>query len=161
MQDLADKLSGLLRERGLKLALAESCTGGLIASLITALPGASDIFDCGFVTYSNDSKKSMLGVTDETLTQHGAVSAECASSMAYGALSHSQADIAASVTGVAGPDGGTKEKPVGLVFLGFAAKDGKFVTKQCNFEGTRQEIQQQSGKEALKGLIAIIEGQDP
>ncbi|MDX2158771.1 MAG: CinA family protein [Hyphomicrobiaceae bacterium] len=116
----AEQLLAMLRQRGLSLATAESCTGGLIAALITDIPGSSDVFDRGFVTYSNDAKTDMLGVRSEVLTSHGAVSREAALAMAEGALLHSISQIAIAVTGLAGPGGGTREKPVGLVHLAAA-----------------------------------------
>lgn len=121
--DLAAQARHLLdqcRERSLALALAESCTGGLIAASITDVAGASDVFDRGFVTYSNEAKMEMLGVRLELLVQHGAVSRQVAQAMAEGALVHSRADVAAAVTGVAGPGGGSEQKPVGLVHIAAA-----------------------------------------
>lgn len=123
--EFIDDVAGLLatlRARGLKLATAESCTGGLIAALATAIPGASDVFERGFVTYSNCAKIGQLGVDFELIERHGAVSAETAEAMANGALRCSAADVAISVTGIAGPDGGTPEKPVGLVYIGLAMR---------------------------------------
>lgn len=113
-------LIGLLRDKGLTLATAESCTGGLAAGLITAIPGASDVFERGFVTYSNEAKTEELGVAAETIARHGAVSKDTSRAMAEGALSHSRATIAVSVTGVAGPGGGTPSKPVGRVHVACA-----------------------------------------
>ena len=103
------------------MATAESCTGGLVAAVLTEIAGSSDVVDCGFVTYSNEAKKKMLGVPPRTLKRHGAVSAETAAAMANGALKNSQADLAVAITGIAGPGGGSKQKPVGLVY--FAAAD--------------------------------------
>ncbi|MFO0993458.1 MAG: CinA family protein [Hyphomicrobiales bacterium] len=110
------------RNKGIMLSAAESCTGGLVSAALTAIAGSSDVVDRGFVTYSNDAKHEMLGVSREILKQHGAVSRECAVAMAEGALSRSRASIACSITGIAGPGGGTPEKPVGLVYLACAAK---------------------------------------
>ncbi|MCL2111484.1 MAG: competence/damage-inducible protein A [Clostridiales bacterium] len=112
----------LLKEKGMKLAAAESCTGGLFAGAITSVPGSSEVFDRGFVTYSNKSKEELLGVSINTLDNHGAVSEACAREMAAGALARSGADIAVAVTGVAGPGGGSEEKPVGTVFFALAAR---------------------------------------
>jgi nicotinamide-nucleotide amidase len=117
------------RERGLTLATAESCTGGLIAGLITSVAGSSDVLDCGFVTYSNAAKSRMIGVSPALITQHGAVSEEVARAMAEGALVHSAADIAVAVTGVAGPSGGTAQKPVGLVHCAAARKGVSTITR--------------------------------
>jgi nicotinamide-nucleotide amidase len=111
----AGALLELCRARGLKIATAESCTGGLVAGLLTEIAGSSDVVERGFVTYSNDSKREMIGVRAQTLAAHGAVSEETAREMAQGALGHSRADIAVSITGVAGPGGGSAAKPVGLV----------------------------------------------
>jgi nicotinamide-nucleotide amidase len=116
----ANDLLEACRTRGLKLATAESCTGGLIAALLTEIPGSSDVVERGFVTYSNEAKSEELGVPADLITAHGAVSEAVARAMAEGALAHSHADLAVSVTGVAGPGGGTATKPVGLVHLGLA-----------------------------------------
>ncbi len=117
---LATQVLHLARTRGFKIATAESCTGGLIAGALTDIAGSSDVVDRGFVTYSNEAKQQMLGVREDTLTRFGAVSDTTAKEMAYGALAHSLADITISVTGVAGPGGGSAEKPVGLVWFGLA-----------------------------------------
>ena len=117
------------RTKGLMLATAESCTGGLIAGLITSVPGSSDVLDCGFVSYSNDAKARMTGVPPELIAEHGAVSEEVARAMAEGALAHSAADIAVAVTGVAGPGGGTAAKPVGLVHCAAARKGRPTITR--------------------------------
>jgi nicotinamide-nucleotide amidase len=122
LKDRAAALIGACRSKGLMLATAESCTGGLIAGLITSVPGSSDVLDSGFVTYSNAAKTRMTGVPPELIARHGAVSEQVARAMAEGALSHSAADIAVAVTGVAGPGGGSAEKPVGLVHCAAARK---------------------------------------
>jgi nicotinamide-nucleotide amidase len=111
----AERLLERCRSQGLKIVTAESCTGGLVAAILTSIGGSSDVVDCGFVTYSNESKQKLLGVPADILGTHGAVSRECAMAMAAGALDHSSANIAVSVTGIAGPNGGSLEKPVGLV----------------------------------------------
>jgi nicotinamide-nucleotide amidase len=118
----AESLLAVCRARGLKLATAESCTGGLIAALLTEIPGSSDVVERGFVTYSNEAKNEELGVPTNLIAAHGAVSEPVARAMAEGALAHSHADIAVSVTGVAGPGGGSAAKPVGLVHLGLASR---------------------------------------
>ncbi|HLW93585.1 MAG TPA: CinA family protein [Roseiarcus sp.] len=123
--DRARALITLLRDRRIKIATAESCTGGLVAALLTEIPGSSAVVERGFVVYSNEAKEDLLGVAATTLRAHGAVSAETARAMAEGALAHSRADIAVSITGVAGPEGGTPQKPVGLVHFGFAGRDGR------------------------------------
>ena len=109
------------RARGLRIATAESCTGGLVAGALTAIAGSSDVFDRGFVTYSNEAKAEMLGVDPRLIETHGAVSPETAEAMAKGALAHARADIVVAVTGIAGPGGGSAQKPVGLVYFGTAS----------------------------------------
>jgi nicotinamide-nucleotide amidase len=128
------------RARGWKLATAESCTGGLIAAALTSVAGSSDVVERGFVTYSNEAKTEMLGVPAALIAAYGAVSAEVAAAMATGALAHSHADVAVSVTGVAGPGGGTAEKPVGLVWFGCAARGGVVETVSRIFPGDRGAV---------------------
>ncbi len=139
MTEIAKILSAILAEKNIRLVTAESCTGGMIAAAITDLPGSSSVFERGFVTYSNESKQELLSVSKEIIEQFGAVSAQCAQAMAQGALRNSLANLAVSVTGIAGPDGGSCEKPVGLVYIGIATADEVIVTK-CNFTGTRADI---------------------
>ena len=115
----------LARARGLTIATAESCTGGLVAAALTDVAGSSDVVDRGFVTYSNAAKEAMLGVPSATLKRHGAVSAETAAAMAAGALQNSPADLAVAITGIAGPGGGSKEKPIGLVYFAAANRNGR------------------------------------
>jgi nicotinamide-nucleotide amidase len=148
-------LVSLLRERKLLVAAAESCTGGLVAAAITAIPGASDVFDRGFVTYSNAAKQEMLGVPAETIAEHGAVSEETVRAMALGALEHSCADIVVAVTGIAGPSGGTAEKPVGLVHFACARRGGETVHSEVRFVGPlpREAIRDLSAKHALEMLF--------
>ena len=129
----AAALLALCRDRGLKLATAESCTGGLISGLLTEIPGSSAVLERGFVVYSNQAKQDMLGVSQDVLVAHGAVSEATARAMALGALAHSHADIAVSVTGVAGPDGGSAEKPVGLVHFACAGRDGRIEAVEKRF----------------------------
>ena len=138
-----------LKEKNLIIAAAESCTGGLIAKLITDSGGASQFFEMGVVTYSNEAKQKLLGVSLETLEKHGAVSAETASEMAEGILRLSGADIAVSVTGIAGPSGGTLQKPVGLVYVGISGKYGTKVEK-LNLSGTRDDIRSNTASKALQ-----------
>ncbi len=150
-------LSRKLRLKGWKLATAESCTGGMIAAAITDLAGSSAIFDRGFVTYSNEAKHDHLGVSMNTLNQFGAVSREVAGEMVMGLLEHSASDIAVSVTGIAGPTGGTDEKPVGLVYIGTAIKGGApHVTKNI-FEGDRAAIRTQAVETALAQLSLMLD----
>jgi nicotinamide-nucleotide amidase len=121
---LAREVLDACRARGLKVATAESCTGGMAAAALTDIAGSSDVFERGFVTYSNEAKQEILAVTEQTLARHGAVSGETACEMVLGALARSRADIAVSITGVAGPGGGTAEKPVGLVWFAVARRGG-------------------------------------
>lgn len=141
-----------------KIATAESCTGGMISMYVTAQAGSSSYFERGFVTYSNEAKEQQLGVCSSNLEQYGAVSAEVAADMAHGALNHSQADIAISVTGIAGPDGGSEEKPVGLVYIGISDK----VTNETEcfkhvFSGNRDEIRQRTAVTALRHALQRAE----
>lgn len=140
---------------GLKIATAESCTGGLIAGLLTEIPGSSAVVERGFVTYSNEAKRELLGVSPETIRVHGAVSAETARAMAEGALGASHADLVVSVTGVAGPDGGSAEKPVGLVWFGCARRGAPTVTRVERFGAIgRSEVRLASVAVALDLLAA-------
>jgi nicotinamide-nucleotide amidase len=134
--DLLNRAETLLadaRAKKLKIATAESCTGGLISALLTEIAGSSDVLERGFVTYSNQAKQELLGVPEALLIRHGAVSEEVARAMAQGALAHSHADLAVAVTGIAGPGGGSAEKPVGLVHIAAARKDGKTFHRECRF----------------------------
>lgn len=131
--DLAARVLDLARQRAMMIATAESCTGGMIAAALTDIAGSSDVFDRGFVTYSNEAKMDMLGVRAATLEAHGAVSGETAREMALGALKHSRASLTVSVTGVAGPGGGSAEKPVGLVWFGLAMKGREPVALEQRF----------------------------
>ncbi|WP_099867750.1 CinA family protein [Pararhizobium haloflavum] len=159
IQALAEDVVKRARERKVVLATAESCTGGMIAAAITDIAGASDIFDRGFVTYSNDAKKQMLDVKSETLGRHGAVSSQTAQEMAFGALSNSSADIAVSVTGIAGPGGGSPEKPVGLVYLAVSELDGKTHVVDHQFGDIgRDAIRRQTVGAALKAFLAAMDG---
>ena len=137
----------------MKLAAAESCTGGLVASKITALSGASNIFERGFVTYSNEAKIDLLGVNPKTLIDYGAVSAETAHEMAIGAIANSRADIAVSITGIAGPGGESKDKPVGLVHFGYALKNGAAGSMEQLFTGNRTEIQERAANAIANGYF--------
>jgi PncC family amidohydrolase len=140
------------RAGGIKLALAESCTGGMAASRITSVPGASEVLWGSFVSYTPSAKTAMLGVSPELLAEQGPVSRECAAAMAAGCLKQSGADVAASVTGLAGPDGDGSGKPVGLVYIGIAQKNGEPVVTEHHFTGTRQAIREAAAEEALEEL---------
>lgn len=150
---VAERLVELLRSRGLKCATAESCTGGGIGSAITAVPGSSDVYLGGVVSYANSVKRDVLGVPEETLESVGAVSPETAASMADGVRRLVGADIAVSVTGIAGPGGGSAEKPIGLVWFGIAAKDGTR-TEKAIFVGDRERVREQAVLHALGMLTA-------
>ena len=149
---LAAELGSALLLRRWKVATAESCTGGLVAGAITDVAGSSAWFDAGFVTYSNDAKSVLLGVAGETLAAHGAVSEETAREMASGALARSGADIAVAVTGVAGPTGGSAEKPVGRVCFAWAQRSGAVESATQQFRGDRSMVRAQSVVAALAGL---------
>lgn len=149
---LAEAVLRACRVRGWRLATAESCTGGLVAAALTAIAGASDVIDRGFVTYSNASKRELLGVPAETIEAHGAISPETAAAMATGAVVRTGVDLAVSVTGIAGPGGGTPHKPVGLVYLGLALKDGTARVERRLFSGDRAQVRQQAVTLALELL---------
>jgi len=154
-----ERISELLeacRTRGLRLAAAESCTGGLIAGALTEIPGSSDVFERGFVTYANAAKREMLGVAEATLAAHGAVSAETAAEMAAGALARSPADLAVAVTGIAGPGGGSADKPVGLVHFGIAGRNAPPDTHCEIFAGDRQAIRQATTRRAIALLATTV-----
>ena len=151
---LAQRLGRVLAERRWTAATAESCTGGLIAGAITDVAGSSAWFDRGFVTYSNDAKSKLLGVRDETLAAHGAVSEATAREMAAGALARSAADIAVAVTGIAGPAGGSPGKPVGLVCFAWARRGGPVDALTMHFTGDRATVRSAAVAAALDGLIS-------
>ena len=145
----ASALLDACRARGIMLATAESCTGGLIAAALTAIAGSSDVVDRGFVTYSNEAKHDLVGVPLELIARHGAVSEEVARAMAEGALARSRAQRAVAVTGVAGPGGGSVAKPVGLVWFGLARHDGPTLSKHYVFPGDRTAIRASTVSAAL------------
>jgi len=151
--DRAAALEARCRDLGLGLATAESCTGGLLSALLTEIPGSSAVFERGFVVYSNEAKEEMLGVSDEVLAAYGAVSEATARAMALGALAHSRADIAVSVTGIAGPDGGTAAKPVGLVHLACARRGGGTVAVERRFGALSRAAIRLASVEAALGLL--------
>jgi nicotinamide-nucleotide amidase len=151
----AKRLLALCRARGLKIATAESCTGGLVAAALTEIPGSSDVVDRGFVTYSNEAKHEMLGVPLATLKKYGAVSRQTAEAMARGALKNSDADLAVSITGIAGPGGAMPGKPVGLVHFA-GARGGYFIHNAKRFGDIgRHKVRAKSVIEALAMLIAL------
>lgn len=153
---LAAELGRRLAPRRAFVTAAESCTGGLVAGAITAIAGSSGWFQRGFVTYSNEAKVEMLGVPEQTLARHGAVSEETARAMAEGALRSSRADYAVAITGIAGPDGGTAAKPVGMVCFGWAARDTPATAVTRHFPGDRAAVRRASVIHALQGLIDKI-----
>jgi len=150
---LAARLAEQLLAHGLKLAAAESCTGGWIAKCLTEIAGSSEWFDRGFVTYSNGAKVTMLGVSADTLASRGAVSEESVREMAAGAVRHSQAQVAVAVSGVAGPAGGSAEKPVGSVWIAWAWPDRRVSARCFHFDGNREAVRRAAVAEALKGLL--------
>lgn len=154
---LSRQIGRALMQRNLRLATAESCTGGWVSEVITQTSGSSVWFDRGFVTYSNQAKIEMLGVPENVLTTFGAVSAETALAMARGALVHSQADISLAVTGIAGPDGGTVEKPVGLVWFAWAGKLFSPIASSQQFAGDRSQIRAQAVTFVLQTLLRQLE----
>lgn len=159
---LARALLDLCRMRKLTIATAESCTGGLVAAALTEIPGSSDVIDRGFVTYSNDAKRAMLGVKTATLENFGAVSRETATAMAVGALEKAEVDLAVSITGIAGPGGATPGKPVGLVHFAVAARDGRILHRECRFGAIgRGAVRQRSVIEALRMLGELARGPKP
>ena len=141
------------REKGLRIATAESCTGGLIAGLLTEIPGSSDVVERGFVTYSNEAKEDMLGVPTDLLHRHGAVSEPVARAMAEGALKHSLAQVAVAVTGIAGPGGGTAAKPVGLVYIAAVKLSGAAEVKECRFGDIGRDKVRLATVETALGLL--------
>ncbi len=155
--EIEKKLGKLLREKSLTMATAESCTGGLIAHRITNVSGSSDYFEAGFVTYSNRAKTLFLAVPKDVIEKRGAVSNEVARSMAEGARNATGADIGLAVTGIAGPTGGTIEKPVGTVYIGVSCSAGTFV-RHFLFTGTRRRIKNQTSEAALSLVLNCLEG---
>lgn len=157
LQDAAAKLGDRLLAARMKLASAESCTGGWLATTATAVPGSSTWFECAFVAYSYDAKEAMLGVQRETLEKYGAVSAETVIEMVRGALSRSRADLAVAITGIAGPGGGVPGKPVGTVWMAWGKGHHPPITKMLHFDGDREAIRRQTVAQALAGLAELID----
>lgn len=153
LQPLVSELAEVLLKKDKSLVTAESCTGGWVAKVCTDMPGSSQWFRCGFVTYSNESKQQLLGVDADTLHSYGAVSQQTAQEMALGALSHSDADYSVALTGIAGPEGGSEAKPVGTVWIGWGIKGSPVTTHCFQFQGDRESIRKQAVIEALKGII--------
>lgn len=154
---LAVELGAVLRRKRLKLAVAESCTGGWVAKCVTDVAGSSQWFDRGFVAYTNRAKQDLLGVTPQGLLQFGAVSAQVAKEMAEGALLRSNADAALGITGIAGPDGGSPDKPVGTVWFGWAVRGQPAETRQMRFDGDRDMVRRAAVAAALTRMIELVE----
>lgn len=157
MPDLMSDLFSRLKDNKWTMTTAESCTGGLIAAAITAVPGSSSVFDRGFITYSNQSKTEMLEVREDTLETHGAVSEQTAAAMVTGALRKSRAHLAVAVTGIAGPGGGSAEKPVGLVYIGCGLRGQDPKVTKHNFSGTRESIREQTAAAALNHALSLLD----
>jgi nicotinamide-nucleotide amidase len=158
LSERAGALLDLCRAKKLKIAAAESCTGGLLAATLTEIAGSSDVFERGFVTYSNAAKENMLGVTPSTLAKHGAVSRETAEAMAKGALAHAPVDLAVSITGIAGPGGAVPGKPVGLVYFAAASRAGRLIDRERRYgEIGRAQVRRASVIEALAMLTDLAD----
>jgi nicotinamide-nucleotide amidase len=155
MDELARQVGAALKARGLALVTAESCTGGWVAMALTAIAGSSDWFERGYVTYSNAAKREELGVKEETLERHGAVSEETAREMAAGALRNGRGQVALAITGVAGPTGGSRDKPVGTVCFAWA-EGSKISSRTRRFEGDRESVRRQSVVHALQGVLELL-----
>jgi len=156
LADQAARLAAALRRRGELLATAESCTGGWVAKICTDLAGSSEWFECGFVTYSNDSKQQLLGVSAETLDRYGAVSEQTVQEMAAGVLQNSQAQWAVAISGLAGPSGGSREKPVGTVWFAWAGPDGWMMSRRYRFDGDREAVRRQAVATTLSVLVTHL-----
>ncbi|MBR5506587.1 MAG: CinA family protein [Clostridia bacterium] len=157
IENLSSKLYELLKEKNIMISTAESCTGGLIGKTLTDIPGISAHYGYGFITYSNEAKQNLLGVKRETLELFGAVSSDTVKEMVTGALLKSGADVAVSVSGIAGPGGGSAEKPVGLVYIGVKSKENDAKSHRFIFDGTREEVRQKTVEKAIELVIEEIE----
>jgi nicotinamide-nucleotide amidase len=153
LYDLAAELGAALKTRSLMLATAESCTGGWVGEAVTSVPGSSAWYDRGFITYANEAKREMLGVGAETLARFGAVSEETVREMVRGVLANSRAQVALAISGIAGPTGGTAEKPVGLVCFAWGFKGGLVESETHRFAGDRHAVRRQAVEVALRGLL--------
>lgn len=156
LPDLAQQVHEVLKKSGKTLSLAESCTGGLVAGALTDLPGISSVFWGGAVVYSNQAKQILLGVSAGLLDRDGAVSPACAAAMAEGLLHRSQTSLALSITGIAGPGGGSEEKPVGLVWFGLSTKEGTWTYKEI-FPGSRSAVRHEAARKALGLALALLQ----
>ncbi|HUF22232.1 MAG TPA: nicotinamide-nucleotide amidohydrolase family protein [Burkholderiales bacterium] len=156
LYELAERVGLALNGRGFMLATAESCTGGWIGQAVTMVPGSSAWFDCGFITYTNTAKSNLLGVREETLAKYGAVSEQTVVEMSAGALARSRAQIAVAVSGIAGPDGGSAEKPVGTVCIGWAVRGSSPAAQTFVLSGDRNAVRRASVIAALEGLLTRL-----
>ena len=157
LNELASEIINKCRSKKFKISVAESCTGGLISSIITSLPGSSDVFECGFITYSNNSKRKFLNVSQNTLSLYGAVSEEVVIEMISGLKLNTQSDILLAISGIAGPGGGTKDKPEGLVWISYAFKNNNIKTAKQNFGPIGRElVREKSSIESLKYLLSLL-----
>jgi len=152
-----ERLGAVLLKKGWRLVLAEPCTGGGVAAAVTEVPGASAWFECGYVVYANSAKQRDLGVSGELIESNGAVSDAVVRAMVTGLLARTQGDIGAAISGVAGPDGGSKDKPVGTVYFGFALKSGRLETEHKHFKGDRQQVRLQAVDYCLHRLVSLTE----
>jgi nicotinamide-nucleotide amidase len=156
LRDLAEQLGECMVSKGMKLASAESCTGGWLAKVITDIPGSSAWFVASVVSYSNEAKQSLLAVSSDTLAEFGAVSGDTVLEMSDGLFAHTDADVAVSISGIAGPDGGSHDKPVGLVWLSWGKRDKSVFANAYNFDGDREAVRRQSVKQALENLLDLL-----
>lgn len=161
LNELSKKASDLLKRLGIKIATAESCTGGLIGHTLTNIPGSSEYYDRGIISYSNQAKTELLGVPQETIDKFGAVSPENAKAMAQGLKKNAGVDISIATTGIAGPTGGTPEKPVGLVYISLALQDGRVIVSDFTFSGDRLENKQSTCAAALRMLLENVTESHP
>ena len=156
---IAEQVGATLKAHGMMLGTAESCTGGWVGEVVTSVAGSSHWYDRGFITYTNESKQEMLGVSASTLAEYGAVSEQTVREMAAGALKHSHAHITLAISGIAGPGGGTPNKPVGTVCMAWATRSGGGLSKTFHFQGDRAEVRRQAVVAALLKVLQIIEGE--
>jgi nicotinamide-nucleotide amidase len=156
VEALTEKIGAALTDRGALLSVAESCTGGWLAQVLTSVPGSSRWFERGYVTYSNLSKQELLGVEAATIAEHGAVSSATALEMAAGVLARTPAQFSVAITGIAGPDGGTPSKPVGTVFIAWGRRGVGAECRHCTFPGDRTEVRRQAVVMALHGLLERV-----
>ena len=157
LYELASEIINKCRSKKFKISVAESCTGGLISSIITSIPGSSDVFECGFITYSNSSKRKFLNVSQNTLNLYGAVSKEVVIEMVNGLKLHTQSDILLAISGIAGPGGGSTDKPEGLVWISYGLKNNNIKTVKQKFGPIGRElVREKSSIESLKYLISLL-----